>query len=433
MPEDNLPALKSILTTALTQSPLMLTQNVNLAQSAANRYGSDSPLWPTLGGSAGYGVNGGRTTSDPPSSSKSTGLSYGIGFTQSLYQWGALKAQSDIGKLAQQVTERQFADAYRGLASSLRAQFLSLIAKKIYIRNSRYDLELMQANVDAKAEQVRTGILSEADLNLPRIYLLEAHLNIDRALQDYDYAKTIFMRLAGVQDIPEESIPAQVVRPAYQAEVAQALLNSFLGGGINETFQAQIYILTLKQNDLNYQIVKTGLYYPKFSFSANYNLSTSTNFLPTGPSTTSGITYGAGINASVPLFNGFATHGAKLSALATKRSTTQQLHNYLDSASDTAQNLRKQLDLAARALAIAEDRRALAEDGVRKTTDQFNEGTMSKDGLQQVTANFNAVDYATQSVRMEFLNRWTDYVSLVGADPILGLIPANYKNLPHGK
>src|SRR5882724_5798413 len=78
LPEDYLPALKPIIQNAVKQSPQMLLQSIYLAQSAANRYAADSVFWPSLTASAGYGLSGGRTTSDPPSSSKSTGANYTI-------------------------------------------------------------------------------------------------------------------------------------------------------------------------------------------------------------------------------------------------------------------------------------------------------------------------------------------------------------------
>lgn len=433
LPEDYRPELKVVLLNALRQSPPMLLQNAYLAQSEAGRYLSDSILWPNLLTTAGYGLYGAKTTSNPPSISSTSGLTYGISLGQPIFQWGAYKAQSDIAKLSQQVTERQYADAFRGLVTSLRYQYLGLITKKVSLRFYRFQLKLQEASLAAQEEQLKAGSLSEGDVIGPRLAVLEARLNLDRYVQDYDYGKRIFMRLAGLDRLEDESIPADLARPPYSSDAAQSLLTAFLGGGAEETLQGQIYVLTLKQNDLTYRIAKTSQYFPKFSLAAGYSLSNSSVFQPGSAVATSGITYNYGISAYLPLFNGFYTRGYKLSALATRRSTEQTLRNYLGTTADTAQNLRRQLDFLARALDLAETRRALAQDAVKKITEQVNEGTLAQSALEGTTAGFYYADYIAINARAEYLNRWSDFVSFVGVDPILSALPARYLNLSHGK
>ena len=433
LPEDYYPALKDIIESALKQSPTMLGQNVALAQSLAGRYFSSAALWPSLSASGSYGFSAGETTSEPRSSSRGAGLGYGIGLSQALYQWGANKAQSDIGKLTQQITQRQFAEAFHGLANTLRSQYLSLILKKVGLQNSRYQLQLLEATLADGEEQLKEGTLAEGDLIVSRLTTQDARLALDRMEQDYAAAKRVFQRLAGLTaDLDDASIPTELAHPVYSASTAAVLLSGFLGGGVEETPQAQTYALTLKQNDLTLKIVKTNLYYPKFSFGANYSLATNTTFNP-DPVTSSGISYGFSVSASVPLFNGFAQKGSKISAYAIKRNTELMRRNYLDSTGDTAQNLRSQLDLSARALELAEVRRALAEDAVKRITEQFNEGSVAKIVLNGTIGNLNTANMYAFQARADYLNRWTDFVSLVGVDPILHELPAGYLTLPHGK
>jgi len=433
LPEDYAPGLKEILEVALKQSPQMLLKNLDLAQAEVNRYFSDAPLLPNVSGSAGYGLSGSRTVSNPPSTSSSTGLTYGVGFGQSLYQWGALKAQSDIGKLAQQTSERQYAESYRNLALMLRAQYLNLILKKIGLRVSRFQLKLQETSLAALEEQLKDGNISEGEIINPRLGFQEATLNLDRAGQDYEYALRVFQRLAGLDQLKDENIPGDIAHPAYAADSADSLLASFLQGGIEHTLQAQTYELGIRQNELSYKIARTGQYYPKFSFSANYALSNSSQVIGNVSTSSAGISYGYGINASVPIFNGFTTHAQKVSALNTKRSTQQQLRNYLDSTADGAQNLRKQLGFLARGVELAETRRALQEDAVRKVTEQLSEGTAAQSVVDATKIQFYAADFGAINARVEFLNRWSEFVSLVGNDPILSSLPARYLQPSHGK
>src|SRR5438046_39484 len=66
MPEDLLPELREILQVALNRSPQMIQNSLSVTLADANRYGTDSSLWPSLGGGASYGKSS--------SSSKSAGV-----------------------------------------------------------------------------------------------------------------------------------------------------------------------------------------------------------------------------------------------------------------------------------------------------------------------------------------------------------------------
>jgi outer membrane protein TolC len=436
LPEDYVPGLKPILAGALKQSPAMLLQNIALAQAEAGRYLSDSILWPSMAGSAGYSKGGSRSASTGTDSTftSQSGGNYNVGFNQALFQWGANKARADIGRLAEQVTQRQYADAYRGLVGSLRTQYLGLISKKIMLRNSRYLLKLQEESLAAQEDQLKNGVLSEGDIISPRLSFQEATLNFERQVQDFDYTKRLFLRTAGLEQLADDSIPEDLNRPIYSSAVAQSLLDTFLRGGVRDTLQGQIYVLTLKQNELNYKIAKVGLLFPKFSFGANYGQQTT--FVPQANGsvvTSTQISYSLGLSGYVPIFDGFATRGAKRSALATKRSTEQQLSSYIDATADTAQNMRRQLDFLARALDLAESRRALAQDQVRKMTQQVEEGSISKSALETVTGAFNYADLVAIGARTDYLNRWSDYVLLIDADPICNQLPVRYLTLSHGK
>jgi hypothetical protein len=51
------------------------------------------------------------------------------------------------------------------------------------------------------------------------------------------------------------------------------------------------------------------------------------------------------------------------------------------------------------------------------------------DGVQ---ALFYGSEYNANVARANFLKAWSDFVSLVGADPVLGKIPTGYVKSNHG-
>ena len=57
MPEDSLPELKVILTSALKQSPQMLMSEISITQAEAARYSSSSQLLPQVNANASFAWN----------------------------------------------------------------------------------------------------------------------------------------------------------------------------------------------------------------------------------------------------------------------------------------------------------------------------------------------------------------------------------------
>ncbi|HWA08437.1 MAG TPA: TolC family protein [Opitutaceae bacterium] len=434
LPEDYLPQLRAIIATALKQSPTMMQQNINLSLAEAARYGADSVLWPSVSGGASYGFSNAHVSSDGitgPSSS-SSGISYSVGLGQPIFAWGALKASSDIAKLDQQIKQRQFAIAYRGLANSLRSQYLGLVAKKIGLRNSRAQVKLLEVGMANQEAMLKEGSVSSGDIILPRLALDEARLNLERAEIDLNYSRNIYRRLAGLDELAEESIPDTLPPVTFTEALADSLLQSLVQDGARNTLQAQVDQMVVKQQDLNYKIAKTSLY-PKFSLGAGYAISNAQSVSGNSVSQSFVTSYSYSFSGGWTIFDGFRTRGAKMTALANKRSDERQAQVDLESTLDNAQNMRRQLGVLAHALNIAELRRALAQDGLKRTTEELNEGTVSQSTVDLATTSFASADYAAVSARMDYLNRWAEFVGLVGADPVLNALPVSYLSSSHGK
>ena len=432
LPEDYLPGLKGIIETALKQSPTMMLQNINLVQQQAAHYQADSALWPNLGSSFSYAFNGSRTESSTSTTTSGSGGYYGFTLGQSLFQWGAVMNRINVVKLGEQIAQRQYADAFRGLAVSLRAQYLGLVMAKLSLRQARYQLTLQEADLVIQKDMLAEGNISPGDLIGPQMQTDEARLAVKRAEMEYGYGKNMFRRLAGLADLGDDAIPDTLPLVTNAAPTADALLGEFKQSkGPENSLQGQIDALSVKQADLNYKIVRTSLYYPKFSFGAGYGLS----YNPTGATIEEStvLSYNYGISANLPLFDGFSTRWAKVGALASKRSAEQQRQNHVEAGLDNAENARLRLATAAEVLRLAEQRRDLAEDALHRSQEEFKEGTVAQKALDSLVLTFNYADYAAVSARVAYLNLWTDFVGMVGADPALRLIPSSYLTLNHGK
>lgn len=430
MPEDLLPQLKQLLNSAVNQSPSMLMANLDVASAEANRYGDAAGLWPSLGGSGRYAYTETAISSNTSSKSKTDGFQYNLYLNQPVFHFGALKAQADIGKIRVRIAERSYAEAYRSLASTIRTSYLTLIQKKISLRNTRVNVKAAENYLSVMEARRADGRVSEGDVQGPRLSVQEAHIAEEKTQEDYDYSRRVLSRLAGVPEIADENVPLEIPKPTFAAETIGAYFEEMKRNGVENPLSIQNFQDIITQNKLSYKIAKVRLY-PKFGLSASIDQSNLTTVNGGVPTLTAVTTTNYGFGGSWTIFDGFATRGAKLSALAAIRVAEQKLKAFKEASSESARSLEKQIGFAGRLMDLTETRAALADAAVRKVQTDVESGVAPQTTLDATMQVANSAQLAAQGTRAEFLSRWADYVSLLGADPVLNNLPPRY--LRNGK
>jgi outer membrane protein TolC len=425
LPEDYLPGLKPLLKEAVERSPNTINASLAVAQAEANRYQSDSILYPQVGASVNYADTREQAKGGLPSNNK--GLYYSASISQPVFQWGAYKDQSKIAHLGEKISERNFAEAYRTLATLIREQYMGLISKKIAVRNERFRQKIDAESLLAQKARFESGASSQSELTNYQMALDEQTLAGDRVQEDYDYGKRLLTRLVGIDmdKLPDDSVPLEIPHPEITATLADAVLAGFVGEGIESTFQNEVYRMYLKEQDLNYSIAKVRLL-PKVALSASYSYQ---NY--TAASATYVNQYGlqeeaVNLGATWTIFDGLATRGAKLSALASRRQYEVARQTYVDQTVDTITYLRHQLGYSQRALAFAEMHDALLEVLVKQLNDDKARGYASDASIDAGILNYYATRYLMVNARSDYLGRWSEFISLAGIDPAISNISPRY-------
>ncbi|PTY06616.1 hypothetical protein DB347_11290 [Opitutaceae bacterium EW11] len=430
LPEDLLPDLKRILEAAVKQSPTMLARNLDVAQAEANYIMDRAPMLPSIAGSGSYSKS--ETRLDTPGSfpTKSDSFSYGLSASQPVFQWGALKYQRDISKLQVAIAAKQYAEVYRTLAVNIRAQYLALIQKKLVLRNTRFAQQMAESNLAIQEARLRDGRISSGDIINPRLAVDEARIYSDRAEADYDQSRRLLALSAGVGEITDEMVPSSIPKPVYAAQTLAAYFDSFRADDFENTLMAGVYRDTIRQGELRYRVARARLL-PKINLSASYNYGNQSNLAQDGTgkltivqSATTSKYYG--VYGYWTLFDGLATRGAKLSALAAKRLAEQNLESYKKTLSEQVRGLEKQIGFSGRLMDLTEIRLALAQDGVKKVAGDVNNGVTPQSTLDSFTQMANKAELDSVVARADFLSRWSDYVSTLGVDPALQNLPARY-------
>ena len=425
LPEDFFPGLRDILRTALQQSPQMISHNLDLAAQEANRYQQAAGQWPSIGGNGNYGYTQSYLASNTNANTVNKGFVYGLGLNQPIYHWGALQAATDIAHLQIKISEHQYADAYGQLATTLRAQYLSLITQKLQLRSARLSLDQTKASVAVAEDRFKSAAATPDDLTNAHLQLDEANLGMDRATDGFAHSKRLFLLTAGLSELNDDAIPDEIPKPVYSADAVEALLQDFVSAGLHNTFQAQVYYDQIKQSELNYKIAKYRLY-PKLDLSMGLSEQNQTTAGANSISQTGVLAESLALGASWSIFDGYATRGAKLAALTGKRRNERDLQNYLDQTLEQARESERQLVFSARAMAIAERRFQFSEEALQRAKDNFKLHTLSQAGMDQATANFYQSQAAVFGARADFLSNWSGYLSLLNVDPVLNNLPARF-------
>lgn len=420
--EDLLPDLKVILQQAMAQSPQMIMRNIEIAQSEGNFLQSRSQMLPNVSTSASYNISGAAVSADTNVSSTASGLYYSLSISQSVFRWGTLKAQTDASRIQMNISQKNYAEAYRNLALTLRSQYLGLIAKKQAASNAAYSRQQMAAALALEEDKFRNGQTSENQVMQLRLSTEEVTITAERAAEDLAMSKRFFLRQAGLKELADDRIPAEIPAVSFDPAAASAMLHKFLGQGWEDNLTIQINRNQVEVADLNYKVVKYRLY-PMVFLAASASQSNSTSASLDAVSQVSVLSQYAGVSVSWSVFDGFATKGAKISAMASKRSAERQLQSQTDLLMEQAMNQERQVGFAFRAMKVAQIRADLSATAVRTMEEDAGRGLVSRAAVAAAVGASNQARLTLLNQRADFLSRWTEFVSTVGHDPVLQQLP----------
>jgi outer membrane protein TolC len=427
LPEDLLPGLGPILQAAVTRAPEAIRASIDVAAAEARRTIGESVLRPSVNANLRYGVNQERALShDAGSSNTSSGFFYGIGATQPVYHWGALKAQADRDRIGVTISQRLSEETYRQLLLTLRRAYLELVARKGALRALEEQLKLDQAALADDEEKFRAGLIAAGALGGTRLTVEQRQIDIDRARAELDAGRRTFSRAAGIPELAAEAIPDTVTRPAAAAGAGEGLLQAFLQqGGAEQTPQAQALALGIRQSEQSYLIASRRLF-PKFSIYTGYDIRNETQAESNRIRQVQIAAFSYGLKADWSIFDGRATAGEKRLALAQKRENERRLESHLESVKESARAQAQQLDLARRQLDIAERTVSGAEAVLKESQDEFAAGRASAADVERAKLAVTGAKARIVPTRADYLMRWAEFVSLVGADPAMNNLPVRH-------
>lgn len=416
LPEELLPELNQIIQHALAASPSIQLANLELARAEANYLVHRAAMLPTVSAQSSYNVSSQRRD-DAGASSDDQGFFYQIGVTQPVFHWGARKAERDIGAIALLIQQKRLEDARAGLASALRTQYLDLIIRKLHLRNARLNEKLSEKALAAAEERFAAGNISESEITNQRLSTEEARLSRRRNEHDLETYVRIYAHLSGDPTFNADRIAESMPAPQVSPEMVEARFARVSPETIRDLPAAEVQELQLKQNEKRYEIERVRLR-PRVSLIASHGLANLTTATSATIDQTAVVTTTAGVVVNWTIFDGLASRGARLAALAAKRVGERQYENFVTTTLNELRRIQREIELATDGLAIAERRASLVAEALERARADFAAGRIAQSTLDAHLSQSRATEVSIAGARSQLFARWIEYVGLAGLDPM---------------
>jgi len=429
VPEDYFPGLKSLLETALQQSPRMIARNAEEVIAEAWRAEVRAGQLPSIGGYASYYPYTRERRGEAPDVTVGNNekIAYNFSVNQAVFHWGALRNNTKIAELRQKMAEEGTADAYRLLVEQIRAQYLTLVVNKTTLARARFNQHVADEALALARSRRERGVIAEADLFTPTITAEQARLWTDRVEFDYENSRILLGKLCGLPAVPDDQIPAEIPNITPNSSEVERVVNAFTGQGEPDTYFMRNLRTGIEIEELNYKIANTRLK-PKLNVQVGVSQDEQTFSFATALTSKYKIqsTY-AGVSLSWNIFDSFATRNAKKASLTRRRELERAYKEQVGDLLLSVQNQKRQLEFSARALAIAEKLLSSSETGVRVAEEDLSRGVGSQASVDAARLHLYTRQIEAYQARNDYLLKLSGLLSTTLNDPALNLLPAKYR------
>ncbi len=426
LPERVFPQLDGILKGAMSQSPRMLNQALNLEIAENSRIEARASLLPSVSAAYSYYKSNdtNKLTYNIPTSAGNTSnkytvtrTPYSVSLSQPLYYWGERRNTARAGEIQQMITQGQYRDAYRALAQELRGGYLRLIVQKLAVKRASFNVEFANARLKQEEERLLKKVISEADIFTVRLNAEQAQITLERAEFDYENAKASFARLAGLGVISDDAIPESIPPTTYAARSFDQLLAGFLAQKDPPSTEASTLRHQLEIANLTFANQKTRLR-PKLSATVGLSQSEDANYFGQHLTYTTTSLYG-GISINWAIFDGFASQAATRSSLARVRQIENDYRQLTQRLALDAQSQVKLINFSARNMSITDRFMTSAQGNLKEVKADFGRGVKSDTDVSVAQLYLDDSEINANNARVDYLLKIGEFLGTIMEDPIL--------------
>lgn len=421
LPETYFPALKSILSTAVSQSPRMVARNAENASAEGNRIVQRAGQLPSLTAWVQYYPWDWQDRRDLVNTTTATKLNYNLTFSQPIYHWGSLQNNTRIGELQLRMTQGQTADGYRILVQEIRSQYLSLIIKKAALARAHLSRQMAEDNFAVSQTKLEKKVISPADMFMPTLSRDQSLLVEDRVAEDYANAKSVFAKLCGMPVLSDDQIPDEIPDVSDPAPALEPILTAYTSQKDPDSFSLRYLGDQIAVEKLTYENINARLR-PNLNFVAGTSLdqqSYTTNIAQKYAVTD----YFLGVQVNWSIFDGMATSGAKASSLARRRQLEQSYKSMSADLADAARSQYKQIGFSRRAMELSNRLLVGSTGALREKKADAARGLASETDVNTFQLQLQDTQINAYVSRSDYLMKSGDFLSTTLQDPALANLP----------
>ncbi|HTO03209.1 MAG TPA: TolC family protein, partial [Opitutus sp.] len=317
------------------------------------------------------------------------------------------------------------ADAYRLLIDEIRAQYLQVIINKGALSRTRFSQQIADENLALARSKRERNVISEAEMFGPTVSAEQARLATDRAMDDYENSRIYLAKLSGTPALTDDQIPTEIPPITPSSSALQSVMARFTDQAEPNTYSLEGLRDQIAAERLNYKIADTRLR-PKFNLVAgasqdefSYSVNIADKYKVQS--------YFAGVSVSWTVFDGFATRSAKISSLARRRQLEENYRNQVEDTITAVKAQMRQLEFAARNLAITERLLFSAQDMVAAKQEDLKRGVASDADLNAVKLTLRDWQLTAYGARNDYMLKVARLLSATQNDPALMNVPAQWQ------
>ncbi len=321
---------------------------------------ANASYYPSLGISTGYRMSG--NFSESGRGSFSTGLSA----QWTIYKGGAIRASGKIAQTRVRIAEENYRQKENEIIFSVKQAFFNILQKQEQMALINNILKRRKENLMLIKLNYRVGRENE-----PNVKQAEASLNQTEYMKAREELSLARLELARLLGMPDEEIAIR-----YEDKVIDfPSLDSLIRQAKNE--RPEMISQKVNREILKAQITQArSSYFPTISVSSSYGLQGDTFWKQKA-------NWSAGINLSLPLFDGFSTKAKVREAIISLKQSDFNLQYLTDNIESEVKEAYADWQLATKNLEVSNKTLQAVRDAYQLTKLQYEQGRTSYFFLQQ--------------------------------------------------
>ncbi len=352
---------------SITLKQAQLTVENNLASELSAR----GSFLPNINASVGQSIN--ATPISTTDNKFSYSGSYGIDLSLTLYNGGKNRAALKQSKVETEMAEKSLAQQENSIEMAVAEVFIQMLYAMEQIDVAKKSLEISERSLEQGKAFLEVGSINLSEY---------AQLVSSKASNEYSVilAETTLSNLqVSLKQLLEisQDVRIEAITPTFADNLTTtplATVQDVYESALKSRPEIAYYELAITSAEYDLKSAKSS-YYPTLSFSAgtglNHNSSSSYTFTD---QMRNNFTTSAGLNLSIPIFNGYQTKASVTRAQNVVNSTSLSLVDAQKDLYQTIETLRNNAANAQAQYMVSEYKLEAVEESLKLVTEQYNVG-----------------------------------------------------------